>query len=137
IGERRSTANPLTRPSEGAAPSRVAAAGAAALTEARVEPGEAGAEREARVVASGEVPGEAGEAVTEASADAGDAVTEVSAEAGEAVAEAPAEADDAGEAVAEAPAEADDAGEAVAEAPAEADEVAAGTFPDDEVVEGS
>jgi len=42
---------------------------------------------------------------------------------------------DAGEAVAEAPAEADDAGEAVA--PAEADEVAAGTFPDDEAVEGS
>ena len=53
------------------------------------------------------------------------------------MAEAPAEADDAGEAVAEAPAEADDAGEAVAEAPAEADEVAAGTFPDDEAVEGS
>ncbi len=140
VEEGRYIANSRIAAAEDEGPSLDADDRAAEQAEARVEAEAAGAEREARVVASVEVPGEAGEAVTEASADAGDAgdaVTEVSAEAGEAVAEAPAEADDAGEAVAEAPAEADDAGEAVAEAPAEADEVAAGTFPDDEVVEGS
>jgi small subunit ribosomal protein S2 len=131
IEEGRYIANSRIAAAEDEGPSLDADDRAAEQAEARVEAEAAGAEREARVMASVEVPAEAGEAVTEASAEAGEAVTEASAEAGEAVTEASAEA---GEAVTEAPAE---AGEAVTEAPAEAGEAAAGTFPDDEAVEGS
>jgi len=142
VEEGRYIANSRIAAAEDEGPSLDADDRAAEQAEARVEAGAAGAEREARVVASVEVPGEAGEAASEVPVGAGEAasevpvgageaVTEVSAEAGEAVTEVSAEA---GEAVTEVSAE---AGEAVTEVSAEADEVAAGTFPDDEAVEGS